>query len=230
MSRRTIVLVSLGVAVAAAAVVAALALGSGGSKQSTTLAGVASTASMLRGIPQQGEALGSPAAPVTLVEFADPQCPYCGMWARDALPTIVDLYVRTGKVRIVFVGMAFVGADSATALRTALAAGEDNHFWNVIELLYENQGTENTGWVTDSLLHSIGAAVPGLDTSRMLASRNSPPVDRAVARAAAMARSAGVNSTPSFEVGRTGRSMHLVQLTSLDAAALAPALDVALAG
>ena len=224
-----VVLASLAVAVVAAAIAAALVATSGDSKGSVSLVGVDRTTALLKGIPQQGEALGSPTAPVTLVEFADPQCPYCGMWARDTLPTIVADYVRPGKVRILFEGMDFVGADSVTALRTALAAGRQNHFWDVMELLYENQGTENTGWVTDSLLRSIGDAVPGLDASRMLADRGSAAVDRAAAGADSVARAAGVKSTPSFGVGRTGGSFHIVQMTSLDASALTPALDAALA-
>ena len=80
--------------------------------------------SLFAGIEQHGAALGSPKAPVTLVEYADLQCPYCAQWARDALPTLVEDYVKTGKLRIVFSGMAFIGADSDKALRTAIAAGE----------------------------------------------------------------------------------------------------------
>lgn len=229
MSRRTVVFASFAVAVLTTVAVAASTLSSGASAH-TAVGGAAETVAMLRGIPQHGTALGSPSAPVTLIEFADPQCPYCGMWARETLPTIIDRYVRPGKVRIVFEGLAFVGADSATALRTALAAGAANRFWNVIDLLYRNQGTENTGWVTDSLLRSIGDAVPGLDTNRMLASRESPAVDQAIARADSMATNAGVHSTPSFAVGPTGGAMRLVHLTSLDASALTPALDAELAG
>jgi protein-disulfide isomerase len=230
MGRRGLVLGSVAVAVAAAAaLVAVFAFGSSNSSTSSaTVTGAARVDALLHGIPQQGTALGSPSAPVTLVEFADPQCPYCGVWARDALPPIVDRYVRSGKVRVVFEGMAFVGPDSATALRTALAAGQQSRFWNVLELLYENQGTENTGWVTDSLLREIGAAVPGLDTERMLADRSSAAVDRAVANADSVARAAGVNSTPTFGVGRTGGQVRLVPVTSLTAAALTPAIDAAL--
>jgi protein-disulfide isomerase len=230
MKRRRLVLGSVAVAVAAAAALAVvLAFGStGSSTPAAAVTGAAHVDGLLKGVPQQGTALGSPSAPVTLVEFADPQCPYCAVWARDALPTIVDRYVRSGKVRVVFEGMAFVGPDSATALRTALAAAQQNRFWNVLELLYANQGTENTGWVTDSLLRRIGAAVPGLDTGRMLADRSSAAVDRAVAQSDAVARASGVSSTPTFGVGRTGGQVRLVQVASLTAAALTPALDAAL--
>ena len=231
MSRR-LLLGSIGAAVVLAGVLAAvLTLGSGGSKHpaASELTGVTMVQNLLAGVPQHGQALGSPTAPVTVVEFADPQCPYCAEWARNGLPGIVATYVRTGKVRIVFNGMDFVGADSETALRTALAAGRQNRFWNVLELLYENQGTENTGWVNDSFLRSVGEAVPGLDVQKMLDARTSKPVEQALAQAAALANEAGVNSTPTFAVGRTGGSLQLVQVTSLTAAGLAPSIDAALA-
>ena len=224
------------VAAAAAAVlvggglIAALVLTTRGSSNppATAPAGVAEVAAMLQNIPQQGAALGSPKAPVTLVEFADPQCPYCGEWEKTSLATIVSKYVRTGKVRIVFNGMTFVGADSETALRTALAAGEQNRFWNVIALLYQNQGTENTGWVTDALLRGIGNAIPGLDTKRMFASVQSATVTKKLAAAAALAQDAGVNSTPTFAVGRTNKALTIVKISSLQPSGLEPALDAAL--
>ena len=125
--------------------------------------GAATTNALLGGIPQNGNVLGDPKAPVTLVEYADLQCPYCARWAVDTFPALVDEYVRPGKVRIVFNGLAFVGPDSLPALQTVVSAGEQRKLWNVAELIYHNQGTENTGWVTDDLMRTIGEAVPGLD-------------------------------------------------------------------
>jgi protein-disulfide isomerase len=230
MGRGTLVVASVTLAaLVAVVVVVVFALGSKNSPPaSATVTGGAGVEALLHGIPQQGTTLGSPKAPVTLVEFADPQCPYCGVWAREALPTIVNRYVREGKVQLVFEGMTFVGSDSVTALRTALAAGRQNKFWNVLELLFDNQGTENTGWVTDSLLRSIGATVPGLDTERMLADRGSTAVDRMIAQADSVARRAQVNSTPSFAVGRTGGPLRLIQVSNLSVSALAHAIDATL--
>src|SRR5690349_2453782 len=48
------------------------------------------------GLAQDGIGLGKPSAPVTLVEFADLQCPFCGDYARDVLPAVLDQYVRPG--------------------------------------------------------------------------------------------------------------------------------------
>ena len=121
--------------------------------------GGAKVAAMLRGVPQHGVDLGSPRAPVTLYEFADLQCPYCAQWERNALPVLIRKYVRPGKLRIVFVGMTFLGPDSTKAFSAALAAGQQNRFWNVAELFYLNQGTENSGWVTDAFVRSVGRLV-----------------------------------------------------------------------
>jgi len=230
-NRRRLLLASIGgAAIIAGALIGALALSSGGSSKhtSTTPVGVGRVAAMLHGIPQHGEVLGSPKAPVTLLEFADPQCPYCADWAKTSLPTIVRRYVRPGKVQIVFNGMAFVGPDSDAALRAALAAGRQNRFWNVIELLYENQGGENSGWVTDSLLRSIGESVPGLDPQRMLADRTSKAVEEELVSSQAFAQQSEVSSTPTFAVGRTGSQLQLVQIQSIEPSALTPSLDAAL--
>ena len=219
-----VVLVAAGLFVSVPTASAADRQGTGAPK------GVRDVATMLRGLPQQGTALGSTRASVTLMEFADLQCPYCGDWARDALPTLIRDYVRSGKVRIVFSGLHFVGPDSETALRTALAAAPQHRFWNVLELLFANQGTENTGWVTDSLLRAIGRNVAGLDVARTMRARNSVGVERLLARAAALADQASVQSTPTFAVGRTGSSLTIVRVTSLTAKGLRPALDAALRG
>ena len=182
------------------------------------------------GIPQRGRMLGSSRAPVTLIEYADLQCPYCGVWARETLPVLVDRYVRTGKLRLVFNGLAFVGRDSDTALRSAVVAGRHNRLWDVVHAFYERQGTENTGWVTDDLIREIGDRAPGLEGDELLAERWDDSVDRELRRAAAAAQTAGVNSTPSFQIGPTGGQLRLVQVTSLGPEGIKPAIEAALAG
>jgi protein-disulfide isomerase len=190
----------------------------------------ASQTSPFAGIPQRGRVLGSPTAPVTLVEYADLQCPYCGVWARETLPMLVDRYVRTGKLRLVFNGLAFVGPDSDTALRSALAAGRHNRLWDVVHGLYARQGAENTGWVTDELVSEIADGAPGLEADELLKERWDDSVDRELRRAAAAAQAAGVNSTPSFELGPTGGRLRLVQVSSLGPEGIVPAIEEALAG
>ena len=169
------------------------------------MAGAADTIALFKGIPQQLNVLGNPTAPVTMVEFADPQCPYCRAYTTEALPALVDQYVRPGKAKFVFSGMHFIGPDSETALRAVYAAGLQGRFWQYLHLLYHSQGAENAGWVTDDLLRSAGASIPGFDTEKMLADMSSPTVTNALAAADQQAQSASVDQTPTFFAGKTGR-------------------------
>jgi len=166
---------------------------------------------------------------VTLVEFADVQCPYCAAWASSSLAPLVRDYVRTGKVRIVFAGLSFIGPDSERGMRFALAAGRQDKLWDTIHLLYASQGAENSGWVSNALLREIGEAIPGLDTERALREASSPKVDRQLSEAQALAARLGVRGTPSFAAGRTGEALSPIAIRSLDANALHPALDSLLA-
>ncbi len=245
-SRRALV-VAVGIAAAAiaAALIVVSAVGSGDdeaapatvprtapttvtgstSASPTTLPGAAATAQLFRGIPQRLNQLGDPKAPVTMIEFADLQCPFCRDYAVDALPAIVKEYVRPGKVRLVFGGIAFLGPDSETALRAVYAAGLQNRLWNFADLLYRNQGPENSGWVTDGLLRAVGESIPGLDLGALMAARQSQEVDAAIAAMQQQARNARVDSTPTFFAGKTGGTLEQVAVSSLTADAFRPTLD-----
>ncbi len=137
---RVFTLAVLAAAVLAAGLIAVHAVTS--SKEPAATFDSGATARLLDGIPQEGAVLGRPDAPATLVEDGDVQCPYCAAWASGALPELVRDYVRPGKLRIEFRGLAFVGPESDTGLRAALAAGEQRKLWNVVDLLYQNQGPE----------------------------------------------------------------------------------------
>jgi protein-disulfide isomerase len=160
-----------------------------------------------------------------MIEFADLQCPFCREYAVSALPGLVDKYVRTGKVKFVFSGIHFLGPDSERALRAVYAAGLQGRLWEVLDLLYKSQGGENSGWVTDDLLRSVGASIPGFDTEKMLADMSSPEVDGAIAAADQQAQKAGVNQTPTFFAGPTGGTLQHIDLTALTPEAFTPTLD-----
>ena len=184
---------------------------------------------LLAGVPQQGLVLGSATAPVTLVEYADLQCPYCAAWTRRTLPVLIADYVRRGRLRIVFHGLAFVGPDSLSALTATLAAGRQNRLWNVLDALYLRQGPENSGWLTDTLLGQVVAGIPGLDSARLDRDRDGAWTKDAMRAAASAATAAGVSSTPSFQIGLTGGPLELVSLSSLDPDGIRPAIEHLLA-
>ena len=108
------------------------------------------------------------------------------------MPGLVQKYVRTGKVRMEFHALAFIGPDSVRAARVAEAAGRQNKLWNVADLAYHNQGKENSGWATDAKLRSIAAAVPGLDVNQVFAARNSAAVTAQLKAASDLATRSGV--------------------------------------
>jgi len=232
--RRSIVVASALAGAMVAALLVAISLGSSPREAATanrapaggTLHGLRETTTLLRGVPQQGTVLGRADAPVTIVEYADLQCPYCAVWATDVFPSIVREYVKSGKAKIEFRGLTFVGPDSEPALRTALAAGRDGRMWHVVELLYHNQGAENTGWVTDDLL---GRAVTSarLDAEQTLAARGGSEVQRQIEAAAAAATQDQVPGTPAFSVGPTGGALQL--LGGNDTVTLRAAIDAVLA-
>lgn len=201
---------------------AALLLVFGGAA-SAAVPGSQDVGRMLDGIPQHGAWLGSPKAPVVLVEYVDLQCPYCAVFSQRTLPSILRSHVRTGRVRVLFRGLAFVGPDSLTALRWTYGAGRQDRLWNVLELLYANQGTENKGWVTQPLLNSVARSVPGLDLRRLR--RDSAASGAQIEAAANAARAAHVPGTPYLLAGRTLATATPLELKSFDPKAITVQLD-----
>jgi protein-disulfide isomerase len=195
-SQRTLI-IAVAAAVAAALIVGSLVLGRGSGGSSTTGTG---TAVPLTGIAQQGTVLGNPKAKVELSQYEDLQCPICKEYMDAAFPAIVEEYVKTGKVRVDFRGMEFIGTDSDKALRIALAAGKQNKLWNVVDLFYREQGTENTGWVTDAKIDEILAQVPGLDIAKAKADAQNAEISKQIAAVQAEANARQVSGTPTFFV------------------------------
>lgn len=168
--------------------------------------GASATISMLKGIHQSGPALGDPRAPVTLFEYGDLQCPTCASFAQEELPGLISSYVRSGQVRIVFRPLDIIGSDSVRAARMALALGGQDRMWQFVDLMYKNQGGENSAYVTTTYLKALTDAIPGANVSRALAARSSPRVNTEIARASAQAHRLGLTGTPSFTIAATGQT------------------------
>jgi protein-disulfide isomerase len=228
--RRRMRLLAAVAAMALALVFAAVALsdrGGGtpaGAATGGRLIGAASSSRLFAGIPQRGLVLGSPRAPVRMVEFADLQCPYCDDYALQALPTLVRDYVRTGKVQMQFENLSFIGPGSVAAARVAAAAAAQNRLWNFVDLMYLNQGHENSGYVTPAYLRRLLGAVPGLNVRRALAMSGTPAADAALTAANVAAQRAGVQGTPTFLIGPTGGALRPFTPSSLTAAPFATAI------
>jgi len=223
-SRRSVVL-AFGVAIAVAVALIAVAVIS--RKDASVPPPTPNPVVGLAGIPQQGAVLGSPNAKVTLIEYADPQCPACRLYTEEFFPTLVDDYVRLGKVKTEFRGFPFIGEDSVKAYGFLLAAAEQDKLWNLAEAMYRNQGRENSGWVTDDLLRRLAGEIPGLDADKLFADAASERVKQRADGAEAAATQAGLKGTPTFLVEIGAEQPYPVQFGSLDQ--MRAALDDALA-
>jgi protein-disulfide isomerase len=219
------VILAFAVAMGAAAVLVLLAVGlrdDGESPPPTT-----GEAIDFEGIPQDGSVLGSPDARVTLIEYADLQCPACRAYTDAMLPTAVNDYARPGDVKLEFRGLAFLGPDSEKALRLVHAAGVQDRLWHLQEALYRNQGGENSGWVTDELVRVLASGIPGLDADRLFEDAESEAVTALMQEDAQQAEADEVGGTPTLLV-QVGEDEPYKLDIGLDPNQLAAALDDAL--
>jgi len=216
------------VALGAIGIVLAATLTRGGeAKPVTALPSAQSANALFRGIPQHGLMLGSPAAPARVVLYIDLQCPVCREYETSVMPDLIARYVRTGRARLELRPWAFIGPDSARGQAALFAAAAQNRAFQFAQVLYDNQGSENTGWLTDDMLTRIAASVHGLNVSQLMQERT-----RYVAAAAAVAKSAAANSvtgTPTIFVGpRAGQPARVGGAGSVPTAAeVAQAIDAA---
>jgi protein-disulfide isomerase len=201
-----------GMVLAAAAVIAAAIAISSSSGGATGLQkGAAKNAtdtavqSFLAGIPQSGNVLGNPNAPVTMTYYGDLECPVCQAFtlgnSGGGWPQFVSNEVRKGKVKVVYRAYETATRDPSVFKNqqvAALAAGKQNKFWNYIELFYHEQGAEDTGYVTDSYLSGLASQIPGLNISQWQAARNDSSLGQQVTADVNSAVALGVNGTPTM--------------------------------
>lgn len=182
----------VGMAVVAVAVAGLLVLlsqlGGGGSRET------------FAGIPQNGTRLGEEDSPVTIRLYEDFQCPACAQFARDTLPEVVERYVEPGETKLVSETLAFLGPDSVTTARAAIAAGEQDRYWQYAFLLFENQGQENSGYATDEFLTDLARQTQGLDVGQWNEARDAAFVDEELRAVQERANESGVRATPTLVV------------------------------
>jgi protein-disulfide isomerase len=236
-NRSRLILLAGAIAAAAVVVVVVILVAGGGSDSPAATTTTAQTqtggsgedeaVSTFEGVPQRGDTLGKASAPVTLVVFEDPQCPYCKQWNLDTLPTVVRDYVRTGRIKIQYHGIVVIGPNSVAGLRAEYAAGRQNKLWNMVEALYERQGEENSGWITIPVIRAA-ARDAGASPSKVIADADSKAVTSQLNASAALAQSYGVAGTPTFALQRQLGPLEQLQVSGLDPDQFTPALDAAL--
>lgn len=151
--------------------------------------------------------IGSLKAPVTVAYWFDYQCPFCRRLEENVMPTIVKKYVDTGKVRIVFMDFQFLGQDSDRIGIYARAVWDvaPKRFYAWHKAIYDNQGTENTGWATNAVIHSITAKVlTSAEQTQVyaLVIKNKSLYQQRMNTDRTEGRAQGVSGTPSMLIGK----------------------------
>lgn len=171
--------------------------------------GAAPWNALLAGVPQRGNTLGAPSAPVTLQYYGDLECPVCQAFQLQTFPRLVTDLVKTGKVKVVYRGLQTATRDADTFLAqqvAVLAAGRQDKAWYYIDTFYREQGREGTNYVNASYLHGLAGQVPGLNVASWQAALHDASLADQVRRDAGIAAALGFNSTPTLvAIGPGGR-------------------------
>ena len=121
------------------------------------------------------------------------------MFAREALPQLIERYVNVGQLRIVWNDFAWYGEESRVAAQAAGCAGREGLFWGYHDLLYANQRGINQGQFSSSNLKQWAADL-GLNSESFSACLDAGEDLPAIREDLATGRAAGVNATPVFVI------------------------------
>lgn len=151
--------------------------------------------------------IGNANAPVTMAYWYDYQCPFCQRNEQEVMPQIIKNYVDTGKVKIVFKDYQFLGPDSQTLGQVSRAVWElyPDKFYAWHKAVYDNQGTENTGWATKEKILSITSGVLGVASAQQaiaLATKNVGAYQKDMDADKAEGTAMGVSGTPAAIIGK----------------------------
>ncbi|MGQ9925970.1 MAG: DsbA family protein [Chloroflexaceae bacterium] len=161
---------------------------------------------------------GNPDAPLTVIEYADYECPACAYYNRNMAPIISRDYIETGKVKFVYHEVPLtIHRHAVPAAAAARCAGEQGKFWQMHDMLYLNQQQ----WSPLNNVQNVFSGYAGqlgLDRAAFDACVSNDAQSQAVAAAAEAAFAAGVNATPTFNVN--GRIVDMRELPGAIEAAL----------
>lgn len=143
--------------------------------------------------------LGDPNAPVTIIEFSDFQCPYCGRFAANAGRQIIETYVKSGKARFGYIHFAFLGPESQWAAEASECAADQDRFWEYHDLLFVKLSGEERVTFSKNNLKKFAGEI-GLDQKQFDTCLDEGKFASVVSEQTGFSRQLGVQSTPSFLV------------------------------
>ncbi len=174
--------------------------GSAGGNTAEDSGAAASPAALERRVEGDPMAIGDVDAPVVLSEWIDFRCPFCAVYSRDTMPTILEEYVESGKVRIEMHDVAFFGEQSERAAAAARAAGEQGRYFEFVSAVYEAAPESGHPELPAEELIEFARQVGVPDLKKFEADMTSPEVQSAVLESTTTAQQLGVTGVPFFVV------------------------------
>ena len=141
--------------------------------------------------------LGNPNAPITLIEFGDFQCHFCNVYFQNIEPMIIENFVETGKVNVIFKDYTIIGPDSFDAAYGAHCASEQNKYWEYHNILFKNWAGENNGWAGKQNLVKFADDI-NLDLELFSECMNSTRYSDMINQSGVDAQTLGITGTPAF--------------------------------
>jgi len=159
---------------------------------------IAAKQSPLLNLENGSPALGSESAPVTIIEFGDYQCEACYHWFHNTRDTLIDNYIETGKAKLVFVDLPFLGRDSPKASQASYCAEDQEKYWEYHTMLYTFQdGHPDSGWADRDRLNSFAFSLD-MNMDEFNDCMNSSKYQKRVKANYDEAVKNGVQQTPTF--------------------------------
>lgn len=143
--------------------------------------------------------LGDPNAPITLIEFGDYQCHFCNVHFHNTEHSLLENYINTGKVKMIFKDFTIIGPDSVNAAHGAHCADEQGKFWQYHDILYNNWTGENNGWASSDNLLKFAQEIE-LDVDQWSDCMIDARYSQIVTDSSKDARDLGITGTPAFFV------------------------------
>ncbi|MBI5185258.1 MAG: DsbA family protein [Nitrospinae bacterium] len=145
--------------------------------------------------------LGRKDAPLTLMDFSDFQCPFCGRFQKDTLPKIKEKYIDTGKVKYVFRDFPLLKMhpQALKASEAVRCAGDQDGYWKMHNLIFQNQRK-----VDKDDLKGYAKEL-GLDAKKFEDCLDKGKYEEKVKKDIEAGEKAGVQGTPSFVLGRASK-------------------------
>ncbi len=146
--------------------------------------------------------LGDPNAPVTVVEYSDFQCPFCGRFFSQTVSRLKSEYIASGKVKFVYRHFAFLGPESKAAALAVECAKDQGKFWEMHDNVFNEEiadGKEHNGNLNEETFLRLAKDI-GLNTGEYQSCLDDEKYAGKVSRDYASAQVVGVRATPTIFV------------------------------